>query len=36
MKSAIYKNTLISYHKNTNNYEKLKCWVQGFNINYHK
>ena len=35
MKSAIYRNTLISYHKNTNNYKKLKCWAQGFNINYH-
>lgn len=35
MKSAIYRNTLISYHKNTNNYKKLKCWARGFNINYH-
>ena len=35
MKSATYRNTLISYHKNTNKYEIIKCKVQGFNINYH-
>ena len=35
IKSATYRNTLISYHKNTNKYEIIKCKVQGFNINYH-
>ena len=35
MKSATYRNTLISYHKNTNKYEIIKCKVQRFNINYH-
>ena len=35
MKSATYRNTFISYHKNTNKYEIIKCKVQGFNINYH-